>query len=126
MNAGAADGDLLACSPLAGGNLGGKYLGGAVPAGSRRDMARQSVRYDLPGQAPASACYVAIAQAHGIDSSQFAMAFVNSRPFVTSTIIGATSIAQFRTNIASLDVNLPVEAIAGIEAVHREIPDLRP
>lgn len=118
-----ADVGLLAYSPLGGGNLTGKYLGGVVPAGSRRDVAKQFGRYDLPGQAPASARYVAIAQAHGIDPAQFALAFVNSRPFVTSTIIGATSLEQLKTDIASVDVTLPAEAIAAIEAVHRETPD---
>jgi len=114
---------LLAYSPLGGGNLTGKYLGGIVPAGSRRDVAKQFGRYDLPGQAPASARYVAIAQAHGIDPAQFALAFVNSRPFVTSTIIGATSLDQLKSDIASVDVTLPIEAIAAIDAVHRENPD---
>ena len=82
---------LLAYSPLAGGNLTGKYLGGRIPEGSRRDVARQFLRYDLPGQPVASARYVAIAHAHGLDPAELALAFVNSRPFVTSTIIGATA-----------------------------------
>jgi aryl-alcohol dehydrogenase-like predicted oxidoreductase len=114
---------LLAYSPLAGGNLTGKYLGGTIPAGSRRDVSKQFVRYDLPGQPLASARYVAIAQAHGLDPAQLALAYVNSRPFVTSTIIGATSLAQLRTDIDSVQVKLSNEAIAAIEAVHRENPD---
>jgi aryl-alcohol dehydrogenase-like predicted oxidoreductase len=114
---------LLAYSPLAGGNLSGKYLGGVIPPGSRRDVTRQFVRYDLPGQTTASARYVAIAQAHGIDPSQLALAYVNSRPFVTSNIIGATSLDQLRTDIASINVTLNAEALAAIEAVHRDIPD---
>ncbi|MCI4591691.1 aldo/keto reductase [Sphingobium sp. BYY-5] len=114
---------LLAYSPLAGGNLTGKYLGGVIPAGSRRDVARQFVRYDLPNQPLASARYVAIAQAFGLDAAQLALAFVNSRSFVTSNIIGATSLAQLKTDIASVDIILPDEAIAAIESVHRDIPD---
>ncbi|MEJ7934826.1 NADP(H)-dependent aldo-keto reductase [Sphingobium sp. AN558] len=114
---------LLAYSPLAGGNLSGKYLGGVVPPGSRRDVAKQFVRYDLPGQAPASARYVAIAAAHGLDPSQLALAYVNSRPFVTATIIGATSMEQLRIDIASVDVALDNDVLAAIEAVHRDIPD---
>lgn len=114
---------LLAYSPLAGGNLTGKYLGGVIPPGSRRDVARQFVRYDLPGQAIASARYVAIAHAHGLDPAQMALAYVNSRAFLTANIIGATSMDQLKTDIASVDVILPSEAIAAIEAVHREIPD---
>lgn len=114
---------LLAYSPLAGGNLTGKYLGGTVPAGSRRDVARQFVRYDLPGQPMASARYVAIAHAFGLDPAQMALAFVNTRPFVTANIIGATSLDQLRTNIASVDLALPAEALAAIDLVHRDIPD---
>jgi aryl-alcohol dehydrogenase-like predicted oxidoreductase len=114
---------LLAYSPLAGGNLTGKYLGGTIPAGSRRDVSKQFVRYDLPGQPIASARYVAIAQAHGLDPAQLAIAYVNSRPFVTSTIIGATSPVQLRADIDSVRVTLSDEAIAAIEAVHRDSPD---
>lgn len=114
---------LLAYSPLAGGNLTGKYLGGQVPMGSRRDVTRQFIRYDLPGQPLASARYVAIAHAHGLDPAQLALAYVNSRPFVTSTIIGATSLEQLKTDIGSVHVTLPPEALAAIEAVHRELPD---
>jgi len=114
---------LLAYSPLAGGNLSGKYLGGVIPPGSRRDVARQFVRYDLPGQATASARYVAIAHAHGLDPSQLALAYVNSRAFVTSNIIGATSLEQLRVDIASIDISLSDAVFAAIEAVHRDIPD---
>jgi aryl-alcohol dehydrogenase-like predicted oxidoreductase len=81
------------------------------------------VRYDLPGQPIASARYVAIAQAHGLDPAQLAIAYVNSRPFVTSTIIGATSPEQLRADIDSVRVTLSDEAIAAIEAVHRDSPD---
>lgn len=114
---------LLAYSPLAGGNLTGKYLGGVIAPGTRRDVARQFVRYDLPGQAPASARYVAIAHAHGLDPAQMALAYVNSRSFVTATIIGATSLDQLATDIASVDVRLDAEALAAIDAVHRDMPD---
>ena len=114
---------LLAYSPLAGGNLTGKYLGGRIPEGSRRDVARQFLRYDLPGQPVASARYVAIAHAHGLDPAELALAFVNSRPFVTSTIIGATSLAQLKTDIGSARISLNEDALTAIEAVHREIPD---
>ncbi len=114
---------LLAYSPLAGGNLTGKYLGGVTPPNSRRALAKQFVRYDLPGQPVASARYVGIAHAFGLDPAQMALAFVNSRPFVTSNIIGATSMAHLRTNIASVDLTLSNEVIAAINHVHSEMPD---
>ena len=114
---------LLAYSPLAAGNLTGKYLGGTIPAGSRRAVANQFLRYDTQGQLPASARYVALAHAHGLDPAQLALAYVNSRPFVTSTIIGATSLDQLRADIGSIDVTLSTEVLAEIEAIHRAIPD---
>jgi aryl-alcohol dehydrogenase-like predicted oxidoreductase len=72
---------------------------------------------------PASARYVALAYAHGLDPAQLALAYVNSRPFVTSTIIGATSLDQLRIDIGSVDVTLSEEVLAEIEAIHRAIPD---
>jgi aryl-alcohol dehydrogenase-like predicted oxidoreductase len=114
---------LLAYSPLAGGNLTGKYLGGVIPSGSRRDVAKQFVRYDLPNQPEASARYVAVAHAFGLDPAQMALAFVTAQPFVTSTIIGATSLDQLRANVATADLRLTAEQLAAIEAVHRLIPD---
>jgi aryl-alcohol dehydrogenase-like predicted oxidoreductase len=114
---------LLAYSPLAAGNLSGKYLGGVIPTGSRRAVAKQFVRYDTPGEPVASARYVALAHAHGIDPSQLALAFVNSRPFVTSTIIGATSREQLRIDIGSVDVSLAEEVLAEIENIQRTFPD---
>lgn len=117
------DVSLLAYSPLASGNLTGKYLGGQIPAGSRRAVANQFLRYDSPQQPEASARYVAIAHAFGLDPATLALAFVNTRPFVTANIIGATTPEQLRLAIASIDVTLPAEALAAIEAVNRVLPD---
>jgi aryl-alcohol dehydrogenase-like predicted oxidoreductase len=114
---------LIAYSPLGAGNLTGKYLGGFTPPGSRRDVAKQFVRYETPGQPLATARYVALAHAHGLDPAQLALAFVNSRPFVTSTIIGATSLDQLRTDIGSTELVLSSEILAEIEAIHRAVPD---
>lgn len=114
---------LLAYSPLGAGNLTGKYLGGVIPPGSRRDVAKQFVRYDTPGQPEATARYVNLARTHGLDPAQLALAFVNAQPFVTSNIIGATSLEQLRTNIASVDLQLSDEVLSGIEAVHSALPD---
>ncbi|WP_420146145.1 NADP(H)-dependent aldo-keto reductase [Sphingobium sp.] len=114
---------LLAYSPLAGGNLTGKYLGGVIPSGSRRDVAKQFVRYNLPNQAIASARYVAVAHAFGLDPAQMALAFVNSRPFVTSNIIGATSLDQLKVDIDSVNIHLTEDHLAAIEDIHRILPD---
>lgn len=117
------DVSLLAYSPLAAGHLSGKYLGGVIPPGSRGAVAQNFTRYLTPPQPNASARYIAIARSFGIDPSQFALAFVNDRPFVTANIIGATSMEQLKSDIASIDVTLPTEALAAIETVQREYPD---
>ncbi len=114
---------LLAYSPLAAGHLSGKYLGGTVPPGSRLDVARQFVRYNVPQQPDASARYIALAHALDIDPVALALAFVHSRPFVTSSIIGATSLEQLAADIDGSLIALPPEAIAGIEAIQRVYPD---
>ncbi|HZJ20290.1 MAG TPA: aldo/keto reductase, partial [Pricia sp.] len=70
--------------------------------------------------------YHQLAKAHGLSMTQMALAFVNTRPFVTSTIIGATSMEQLTTNIASIDVNLSAEVLEGIEDIHNAIPNPAP
>jgi aryl-alcohol dehydrogenase-like predicted oxidoreductase len=114
---------LLAYSPLAAGHLSGKYLGGVAPKGSRVDVAKQFTRYSAPNQVAASSRYVAIAQAFGLSPEALALGFVYSRPFVTSSIIGATSLAQLKADIeASLTV-LPAEALEAIAQVYALYPD---
>ncbi len=117
------DVSMLAYSPLGAGHLSGKYLGGQVPPGSRGAVATNFTRYLTPQQPAASARYIAIAHAFGLDSSQMALAFVNDRPFVTSNIIGATSMTQLKVDIGSIDLTLSDEVLSAIQAVHREIPD---
>lgn len=114
---------LLAYSPLAAGHLSGKYMGGTIPKGSRLDVARQFTRYDTPPQRDATARYIAIAQAFGLDPSQMALAFVNDRPFVTANIIGATSMEQLQVALGSIDLKLDDEVLAAIEDVQRLYPD---
>ena len=113
---------LLAYSPLAGGALTGKYLDGAIPPGSRRSIDSRRSRYDVPPANDAIRRYGEIARAHGLDPAQMALAFVTSRPFVTSNIIGATSMAQLKTDIASHEVTLSREVLEQIGEVHRAHP----
>lgn len=112
---------LLAYSPLAGGLLTGKYQGDATPSGSRRDYQKGFWRYNEWSDA-ATRDYHALARAHGLDPVHMALAFVRSRPFVTSTIIGATSIDQLRHDLGALEVTLTPEVLAGIDAIHRRNP----
>ena len=111
---------LLAYSPLGQGYLTGKYLDGARPPGTRTTLFDRGQRYENPAAEAAIRKYVALAREFGLDPAQMALAFVNSRPFVTSTIIGATSMEQLKTDIASIDVTITPEIEERINAIHVE------
>ena len=114
---------LLAYSPLAAGFLSGKYLGGVVPAGSRISVANNFRRYLSPQQPDATARYLGIARAHGLSPVELALAYVYRQGFVTSSIIGATSLAQLEEDIAASLVHLPDEVLTAVDAVQRACPD---
>ncbi len=111
---------LLAYSPLAFGALTGKYLNGELPEGSRHKLFPQFMRYFKPNGIKATEAYVGLARDHGLDPAQMALAFVNSRRFLTSTIIGATSTEQLRSNLETEDMVLSDDVLQGIEAIHIE------
>ena len=117
---------LLAYSPLAFGVLSGKYENGARPANARLSLFERFQRYNNPQARRAASAYVALAREHGVDPAQLALAFVTSRPFVTSNIIGATSLAQLDSNLASLALTPSAELLAGIERIHTEQPNPAP
>jgi aryl-alcohol dehydrogenase-like predicted oxidoreductase len=62
--------------------------------------------------------YVALAKKHGLDPSQMALAFVRQQPFVASTLLGATTLEQLKTNIDSFDVVLNEDVLQGLEEIH--------
>jgi aryl-alcohol dehydrogenase-like predicted oxidoreductase len=113
---------LLAYSPLAGGILSGKYVGGERPAGSRATINRDIGGRLQPLQEPAVKAYLDIAARHHLDPSKMALAYCLTKPFMASVIIGATSMAQLETDIASAYVTLGDEVLAEIEKVHRLYP----
>ena len=117
---------LLAYSPLAFGVLSGKYLGGMRPANARLTLFSSYDRYSGGNSDMATQKYYDLAQEHNLSLAQMALAFVTSRPFVTSNIIGATSMEQLKENISSIDVELTDEVLQGIEAIHNEIPNPAP
>lgn len=118
---------LLAYSPLGGGTLSGKYLDGQMPAGSRRAVdPRPGNRYAHPRVDTATRAYVELARSHGLDACQMALAFVNAQPFVTSNIIGATTMEQLKTDIDSVNVKLPAEVMRAINAIHADNPNPAP
>ncbi|PZQ82464.1 MAG: aldo/keto reductase [Ancylobacter novellus] len=110
---------LLAYSPLGQGYLTGKYQKGARPAGARSTLFDRGQRYEKPGTEEAIEDYLAIAREAGLDLSQMAIAFCLSREFMTSVIIGATSMEQLATDIGALDVAITPELEAKIDAVHQ-------
>ncbi|WP_404385815.1 NADP(H)-dependent aldo-keto reductase [Caenispirillum salinarum] len=118
---------LCAYSPLGFGTLSGKYLGGAMPRGARITLfPDRYTRYTKPRAVAATEAYVALARDHGLDPAQMALAYVTSRPFVTSNIIGATTMAQLESNIASAALDLPEAVLEGIEAIHADNPNPAP
>jgi aryl-alcohol dehydrogenase-like predicted oxidoreductase len=117
---------LLAYSPLAMGLLTGKYRHGAKPQGSRLSLFERFDRYSSATTWEASEKYCALAEAHGLSPAQMALAFVNTRSFVLSNIIGATSLTQLKENIESVNITLSPEVMAGIKEIHKALPDPAP
>ena len=117
---------LLAYSPLAFGVLSGKYLDGAQPPKGRLTLFERFKRYTSPLADEATRAYVEIAREHGLDPAQMALAYVNSRPFLTSNIIGATTMEQLESNLASESLKLGDEVLEAIEAVHTRLPNPSP
>lgn len=114
---------LLGYSPLGQGYLSGKYEGGALPPNSRKTLFNRLGRYEHGNGPKAISTYVALARRHGLDPAQMAIAFAVSRPFVTSTIIGATTMAQLETDVAALDLDLDDHVLADIEQIHLDYPN---
>ena len=114
---------LLAYSPLGAGTLTGKYLNGAIPPGSRRALDHRPSRYATVNADAATEAYLDIARRHGLAPNQMAIAFTLQQPFVTSSLIGATTMETLVSNIDSIDVTLSPEVMAEIDAVHNRMPD---
>jgi aryl-alcohol dehydrogenase-like predicted oxidoreductase len=117
---------LLAYSPLGQGYLTGKYLGGARPAGARTTLFERGQRYEGVNVEPAVAAYCRLAGELGLSPATLALAFVASRSFVTSTIIGATTTAQLEEDLAAFDVTLTPDVVAAIDEIHLRFPNPAP
>ncbi|HEV2517143.1 MAG TPA: aldo/keto reductase [Devosia sp.] len=107
---------LLAYSPLAAGAISGKYLGGVLPPGTRGAVAGSAYRNNQYTE-PAIRAYIELAEKHGLDVNQMAIAFCLTKPFMTSVIIGATTMEQLKTNIAAADVELSEAVLAEIQQI---------
>jgi len=113
---------LLAWSPLTRGILSGKYLNGAQPKGARLTMETRPEHRIGEQVDIATRKYVELARRHDLDPCQMALAFVNSQPFVSSTLIGATTMAQLQSNIDSISVTLSDEVRKEITLIRRAHP----
>ena len=114
---------LLAYSPLAFGYLTGKYRKGELPKGSRMDLFKDFTRYQNKNGQNAVDEYLNIKKKYKIDLSQISLKFIEIQPFVTSVIIGATSMEQLKTNIDSININLSNEIINEINEVQKIYPN---
>ena len=115
---------LLTYSPLAGGRLSGKYLNGAQPKNARYSLwPSRFSRHATERGDNAIAKYLQLAKKHNIPIAKMANAFVNDRPFVTSNIIGATSMDQLRENIDSINLTLSEDILENIQEIHSGDPN---
>ena len=115
---------LLAYSPLAGGRLSGKYLNGANPPNARYTLwGRRFSRHSTERGDKAIKSYMDISKKYEITPCKMALSFVNDRPFITSNIIGATTMDQLKENIDSVNVNLNKEIIKKIGEIHKRYPN---
>ncbi len=117
---------LLAYSTLAFGRLTGKYIKGTDSPISRLNLFPNLSRYNSVQSIKASERYLKIAEDFNMSPAQMALAFVNQQPFVTSNIIGATTLEQLEENIDSINVTLSNELLKEINKVHAEIPNPTP
>ena len=116
---------LLAYSPLASGYLSGKYINETYPKGSRmeRDWDFWKYRYNTPNLKNAVDEYYKISKKYNLDMSQMSLKFCEIQPFMTSVIIGATTMEQLKTDIESVNVKLTDEIIKEINEIQKIYPN---
>ena len=117
---------LLAYSPMAFGVLSGKYVKNTAGDNTRLKLFPRFARYSSVQSTKATQMYLDLAEKHGLTLAQMSLAFVNQRPFVTSNIIGATSISQLKENINSINVDITNELLNEINSIHAIIPNPAP
>ena len=109
---------LLAYSPLAFGHLTGKYLADPAAPGRLTQWPAFGQRYSKPNVIPAVTAYAALAKKHGLTLTQLALGFTRSRWFVSSTIIGASSLVQLQETLPATRTPMSAELLAEIDAIH--------
>ncbi|MAJ09400.1 aldo/keto reductase [Ponticaulis sp.] len=114
---------LLSYSPLGQGYLTGKYRDGALPEGSRKALFQRLSRYEKPHAEEAINSYVDLAAEKGIDPGQLAIRFCDTRPFMASTIIGATTMEQLKTCIDAFDLDWTDDLETSVNELHARQPN---
>jgi aryl-alcohol dehydrogenase-like predicted oxidoreductase len=117
---------LLAYSPLAFGVLSGKFLNGANPPNARINLFPQFVRYNSENTREATRRYNEIANDFGLTLTELSLAFVTQQPFLSSNIIGATTLEQLKENIKTINVTLNEAVLAEIDKIHSIFPNPAP
>jgi aryl-alcohol dehydrogenase-like predicted oxidoreductase len=117
---------LLAYSPMAFGVLSGKFLTGEAHPNARIKLFPQYSRYNSAQCTEATRLYQEIAKKNGLTLTELSLAFIEQQPFVTSTIIGATTLEQLKENIDTIQVSLSDEILKAIDEVQSVIPDPAP
>ncbi|MEZ4937902.1 MAG: aldo/keto reductase, partial [Crocinitomicaceae bacterium] len=117
---------LLAYSPMGFGLLSGKFHKKKDTPNDRLNQFKQMARYSSENSWKATEAYMKIAEASGMSLAEMSLAWVSSRPFVTSNIIGATNMDQLKENIGSIQIELEDSIIEAIEEVHKVIPNPAP
>ena len=114
----------LAYSPLASGYLTGKYRNNNFPKGSRMERDFDFwTRYRKPNTEKAIELYYKISEKYGLDMSQMSLKFCEIQDFMTSVIIGATTMEQLKTNIESVNIKLTDDVIKEINNVQTIYPN---
>jgi len=117
---------LLAYSPMAFGVLSGKYINKTASENARLKLFPRFARYSNEQATKATKLYLELAEENNMSLAQMSLAFVNQRPFITSNIIGATSLTQLKENIESINIELTSDLIEKINAIHSIIPNPAP
>lgn len=117
---------LLAYSPLAFGMLSGKYIDGTATPNSRMNQFKNFTRYLSPACTDATKAYMEVAKEHNVSLTQAALAWVNTRTFVTSNIVSATTMDQLKEDLDSINFELTDELLKDLDKVYKRYPDPAP
>ncbi len=117
---------LIAYSPMAFGLLSGKYHKKMDSPSDRINQFKTMSRYKSQQCYDATTQYISIAEKHGITPAEMSLAWINQQEFVTANIIGATTMAQLKENIGSINITLSKECIREINEVQELYPNPAP